>query len=85
MRQLKITKSKGVSNIIEYLKDDNFNLDEFIKEIAETDKFIRHEERSLLNELQQGTRLGRRMPLSELENLQNVCYEDMHALYHRRG
>ena len=36
-------------------------------------------------ELQQGTRLGRRMPLSELENLQNVSYEDMHALYHRRG
>ena len=79
MRQLKITKSKGVSNIIEYLKDDNFNLDEFIKEIAETDKFIRHEERSLLNELQQGPRPRCHVLLSELENLQDVSYEDMHA------
>lgn len=84
MRQLKITKSKG-TDIIEYLKDDKFNLGEFIKEIAETDKLNMHEERSLLNELQQGLRPRCRMPLSELENLQNVSYEDMHALNHRRG
>lgn len=82
MRQLKITKSRGVSDIIECLKDDNFNLDEFIKKIAEEEQLIRHEERLLLDELQQGRRPGCRMPLIELLNEHDIDYEEMHANYY---
>lgn len=55
MRQLKITKSirsRGASNIMERLKDDSFSLDEFIKEIAEAEQLIEHEENYLLNGFQ---------------------------------
>ena len=79
MRQLKITKTKGASDIIECIKDENFNLYEFIKKIAEEESLIRHEERSLLDGIQQKPWPGGRMPLSELENQQDVSYEEMLA------
>lgn len=79
MRQLKITKSKGASDIIECLKDDNFNLDEFIKSIPEEESLIRCEEGSLLDDIQQGPRPGGRIPLSEPENQQDISYEEMLA------
>ena len=52
MRQLKITKSRGASDIIECLKDDNFNLDEFVRKIAEAEQLIEHKENCLLNDFQ---------------------------------
>lgn len=79
MRQLKITKSRGASDIIECLKDDNFNLDEFIKRIPEEESLISCEEGSLLDDIQQGPRPGGRIPLSEPENQQDISYEEMLA------
>ena len=81
MRQLKITKSitkRGASHIIEHLKSKNFNLDEFIKKIAETELLIEHEERFLLYVFQDFTPgMGARMPL----NLVKEMSEEEHAAY----
>ena len=81
MRQLKITKSitrRGASHIIEHLKSKNFNLDEFIKKIAETEPLIEREERLLLYVFQDFTPgLGARMPLNQVKEMS----EEEHAAY----
>ena len=81
MRQLKITKSitkRGAGHIIEYLKSKNFNLDEFIKKIAETELLIEHEERFLLYVFQDFTPgMGARMPLNQVKEMS----EEEHAAY----
>ena len=81
MRQLKITKSitkRGASHIIEYLKSKNFNLDEFIKKIAETELLIEREERFLLYVFQDFTPgMGARMPLNQVKEMS----EEEHAAY----
>ena len=81
MRQLKITKSitkRGASHIIEHLKSKNFNLDEFIKKIAETELLIEHEERFLLYVFQDFTPgMGARMPLNQVKEMS----EEEHAAY----
>ena len=73
MRQLKITKSitkRGASHIIEHLKSKNFNLDEFIKKIAETVPLIEREERFLLYVFQDFTPgMGARMPLNQVKEM----------------
>ena len=81
MRQLKITKSitkRGASHIIEHLKSKNFNLDEFIKKIAETELLIEREERFLLYVFQDFTPgMGARMPLNQVKEMS----EEEHAAY----
>ena len=81
MRQLKITKSitkRGAGHIIEHLKSKNFNLDEFIKKIAETELLIEHEERFLLYVFQDFTPgMGARMPLNQVKEMS----EEEHAAY----
>ena len=81
MRQLKITKSitkRGASHIIEHLKSKNFNLDEFIKKIAETELLIEREERFLLYVFQDFTPgMGARMPLNQVKEMS----EEEHATY----
>lgn len=81
MRQLKITKSitkRGACHIIEHLKSKNFNLDEFIKKIAETEPLIEREERFLLYVFQDFTPgLGARMPLNQVKEMS----EEEHAAY----
>ena len=81
MRQLKITKSitkRGACHIIEHLKSKNFNLDEFIKKIAETEPLIEREERLLLYVFQDFTPgLGARMPLNQVKEMS----EEEHAAY----
>ena len=81
MRQLKITKSitkRGACHIIEHLKSKNFNLDEFIKKIAETELLIEHEERFLLYVFQDFTPgMGARMPLNQVKEMS----EEEHAAY----
>ena len=81
MRQLKITKSitnRGASHIIEYLKRENFNLEAFIKKIAETELLIEREERFLLYVFQDFTPgLGARMPLNQVKEMS----EEEHAAY----
>ena len=81
MRQLKITKSitrRGGSHIIEHLKSKNFNLDEFIKKIAETELLIEREERFLLYVFQDFTPgMGARMPLNQVKEMS----EEEHAAY----
>ena len=75
MRQLKITKSitnRGASHIIEHLKSKNFNLDEFIKKIAETKLLIEREERFLLYVFQDFTPgMGARMPLNQVQDMRD--------------
>ena len=81
MRQLKITKSitkRGAGHIIEHLKSKNFNLDEFIKKIAETELLIEREERFLLYVFQDFTPgMGARMPLNQVKEMS----EEEHAAY----
>ena len=81
MRQLKITKSsrnRGGSRIIEYLKSKNFNLDEFIKTIAEAEQSIEHEDKFLLYVFQDFTPgMGARMPLNQVKEMS----EEEHAAY----
>lgn len=81
MRQLKITKcitKRGDSRIIEYLKSKNFNLDEFIKTIAEAEQSIEREERFLLYVFQDFTPgMGARMPLNQVKEMS----EEEHAAY----
>ena len=81
MRQLKITKSitkRGASHIIEHLKSKNFNLDEFIKTIAEAEQSIEHEDRFLLYVFQDFTPgMGARMPLNQVKEMS----EEEHAAY----
>ncbi len=81
MRQLKITKSitnRGAGHIIEHLKSKNFNLDEFIKKIAETVLLIEREERFLLYVFQDFTPgMGARMPLNQVKEMS----EEEHAAY----
>ena len=81
MRQLKITKSitkRGTSHIIEHLKCKNFNLDKFIKKIAETELLIEREERFLLYVFQDFTPgMGARMPLNQVKEMS----EEEHAAY----
>ena len=73
MRQLKITKSvtnRGAGHIIEHLKCKNFNLDEFIKKIAETELLIEREERFLLYVFQDFTPgMDTRMPLNQVKEM----------------
>ena len=81
MRQLKITKSitkRGAGHIIEHLKCKSFNLDEFIKKIAETELLIEREERFLLYVFQDFTPgMGARMPLNQVKEMS----EEEHAAY----
>ena len=83
MRQLKITKSitnRGAGHIIEHLKSKNFNLDEFIKKIAETVPLIEREERFLLYVFQDftpGWGWGCRIPLNRVKQMS----EEEHAAY----
>lgn len=81
MRQLKITKSitnRGASHIIEHLKSKSFNLDEFIKKIAETEPLIEREERFLLYVFQDFTPgIGAHMPLNQVKEMS----EEEHAAY----